>query len=411
MILKIKGYFLWQKRKKAFKTMEFHYSDRMNGLSGNAIREIFKLLAQPDVVSFAGGMPASVCLPAEDVKRLAVECLERNPVGLLQYGSTEGYLPLRQTLTSFVNRVGIENQTIDNVLVISGGQQGIDLACKTMLNKGDKVLVQKPTYLAVLHILKTYEAKPIGVETNDEGLDLEDLEKKIVSENPKFVYLVPNFSNPTGKTLSVQSRKKVAELSKKYGVLIVEDDPYRELRYSGEHLPSIKSFDTHGGVLYLSSISKVIAPALRVGYAVGAEELIRKMTICKQAVDVHTNTLAQAVVNEYITRDMLFPALEKAIPVYRKKRDVMIAALEREMPASFRFTRPDGGLFIWGEFTDGTSAVAKFKAAVENKVAFVSGTDFYADGSGENTLRLNFSNATEEQIEIGVKRLAEVFQK
>lgn len=391
--------------------MTFEYSDRIRNLSGNAIREIFKLLSQPDVVSFAGGMPATGCLPAADVKRLAAEAVDRDPVGVLQYGQTEGYLPLRNTFLKFIERVGITGQSLDNLIVISGGQQGIDLACKALLNKGDRVLVQNPTYLAVLHILKTYEAKAVGVRSDEEGLDLGDLEAKIISERPKFVYLVPNFSNPTGKTLSVSSRKKALEICKKHNVLIVEDDPYRELRYSGEHLPAIKSFDEDGGVLYLSSVSKVIAPALRVGLAVGDAGLIRKMTIGKQAADVHTNSLAQAIVNAYISEGLLLPAIARAIPVYREKRDVMLAALGREMPDSFAFTRPDGGLFVWGEFSDGTSAVAKFRAAVENKVAFVSGTDFFADGSGENTMRLNFSNATEEQIELGVKRLAEVFKK
>lgn len=391
--------------------MNFEYSDRLKNLSGNAIREIFKLLSQPDVVSFAGGMPATGCLPAEDVKRLAALCVDRDPVGVLQYGSTEGYLPLRKTFLKFAERVGIAGQSLENIQIISGGQQGIDLVCKAMLNKGDKILVQNPTYLAVLHILKTYEAQAVGVKSNDEGLDLEDLERKILSERPKFIYLVPNFSNPTGKTLSVASRKEVVRLCSKYGVLAVEDDPYRELRYSGEHLPAIKSFDEEGVVLYLSSVSKVIAPALRVGMAIGDAGLIRKMSIGKQAVDVHTNSLSQAIVNAYLEEGLLFPALEKSIPVYRKKRDVMLAALEREMPESFAFTRPEGGLFIWGEFTDGTSAAEKFRAAVENKVAFVSGTDFYADGSGENCMRLNFSNATEEQIETGVRRLAEVFKR
>ena len=391
--------------------MEYQFSDRVKNLTGNAIREIFKLVSQPDVISFAGGLPATECLPADEIKQLSKECIEEDPVGVLQYGATEGYLPLRNTMLEFIKRSGIENQKIDNTLIISGGQQGIDLFVKCFLNKGEVLLVQTPTYLAVLHISKTYEVKTVGVGTNDEGLDLIDLENKIKEYNPKAVYLVPNFSNPTGKTLSVETRKKALEICEKYGVLIVEDDPYRELRYSGENLPSIKSFDKNGNVIYICSMSKTIAPALRVGVAVAPEEIIRKMTIGKQATDVHTNSLAQAIVSKYILKGMVDPQLKKAIPIYREKRDAMLAAIEKYMPKTFKYTHPDGGLFIWGEFTDGTNAAEKFKEALAVKVAYVCGKDFFADGKGENCIRLNFSNATIEQIETGIKRLGAVFSK
>ncbi|MBR2613988.1 MAG: PLP-dependent aminotransferase family protein [Clostridia bacterium] len=389
----------------------YDFSDRVKNLTGNAIREIFKYLADPEMISFAGGLPATNMLPKEEIGKFMAECLEENPTAFLQYGSTEGYLPLRNSYLDYVKRCGIENQSIDNTLIISGGQQGIDLMCKCFLNKGDAVLVQKPTYLAVLHILKTYEASVFGVEQGEDGLDLNDLEEQIKAHKPKFLYLVPNFLNPTGKTLTVETRKKALEICEKYGVLIVEDDPYRELRFEGTPLPSIKSFDKTGTVVYLSSMSKTIAPALRVGCAVGPEEVIRKMTIGKQAVDVHTNTLAQGVVDKFIRTGAIDKQIERAKPVYKEKKDLFIENLDRLMPSSFVHTNPEGGLFIWGEFTDGTSAKAKFREAIENKVAFVSGNDFFFDGSGDHTIRLNFSNATKEQIEVGLHRLAKIFKK
>ncbi len=390
--------------------MEYKFSDRAKNLTGNAIREIFKVLQDKEMISFAGGLPATAFLPKDKVKKYMAECLEEDTATFLQYGATEGFLPLRKTFLSYLKRTGIEGQDVDNTLIISGGQQGIDLTCKAFINKGDAVLVQDPTYLAVLHILKTYEAKPYGVKSSEDGLDLNDLEEKIKLYNPKFLYLVPNFSNPTGKTLTLKTRQRALEICEKYGVLILEDDPYRELRYSGEALPAIKSFDKTGSVIYLSSISKTIAPALRVGVAVGSEEVIRKLTICKQAVDVHTNTLAQGVVNKFLQNGDIENQLKESIPVYKEKKDAFVSALKKYMPESFKFTDPDGGLFIWGEFTDGTSAKAKFKEALANKVAYVCGNDFFADGSGDNTLRLNFSNASLEQIETGVKRLAEIFK-
>lgn len=391
--------------------MEYNFSDRAKNLTGNAIREIFKVLSDKEMISFAGGLPASVCLPAKKIKDFACECLEENPVRILQYGETEGYLPLRKAFLKYLENTGIENQEVDNTLIISGGQQGIDLMFKAFLNKGDVVLVQNPTYLAALHIAKTYEVKPVGFACGEDGVDLADFEEKIKTYRPKIAYIVPNFSNPTGMTLKIETRKEIVRLAEKYNVVIIEDDPYRQLRFSGEHLPAIKSFDKSGAVVYLTSTSKTVAPALRIGVAVGAKEVIRRLTICKQAVDVHTSTLSQAIVEKFISSGELDIGVEKSLPLYKEKCEAMLAALDKYMPDSFKHTVPQGGLFIWGRFTDGTSCKAKFREAVENKVAYVSGNDFFADGSGDNYMRLNFSNATLEQIETGVKRLAAIFTR
>ena len=392
--------------------MEYQFSDRLKNLSGNAIREIFKLLENPEVISFAGGMPATQCLPIAQFRAYVDELLTGpDAAKLMQYGSTEGYLPLRRAMTEYVKRCGIEGIGVENVLIVSGGQQGMDLCCKLFLNKGDRILVEDPTYLAALHITKTYEGVAIGVDSGDQGIDVDDLERKIKQHSPKFFYVVPNFSNPTGRTLSREKRKAIVELCARHNVLIVEDDPYRELRYSGEPLPSLKSFDREGGVIYVTSFSKTISPAMRVGAVIADERIIRKLTIGKQATDVHTVTLMQAVAERFLTSGELDRQLASNVPVYREKRDAMLRAIAEYMPESFRCSHPDGGLFIWGEFPAEISAKAKFREAVERcKVAYVCGNDFFADGRGDNCMRLNFSNASLEQIDTGIQRLAGLFR-
>lgn len=394
--------------------MEYVFSDRLKNLEGNAIREIFKLISQPDMISFAGGLPATVCLPMEQIKAYMDELMvEKNRHMLLQYGETEGFRPLRQTITEYVKKVGINDATLDNTLILSGGQQGIDLLFKAFINKGDVVLVENPTYLACLHILKTYEGKPVGVNSFDDGIDEEDLINKIKEYKPKIFYIVPNFSNPTGKTLSEAKRKRIVDVCAENNVLILEDDPYGKLRFEGNDLKAMKAFDRTGNVVYISSFSKTVSPGMRVGFAVGDEKIIRKMTIGKQAVDVHTPTLNQAIVNEFIKGDVLEKHVAKCLPIYKEKKDFMIQMLEKYMPKSFKFTRPEGGIFIWGEFDKeaGIDTVKMFRKVVQKKVAYVDGTSFFADGTGSNTLRFNFTNATMEQIEIGVKAMAEVFNK
>lgn len=391
--------------------MEYQYSDRAKNLQGNAIRQIFKVLSDPQMISFAGGLPATDCLNSKRIGEVAKAVVSGSEgVKILQYGETEGYLPFRKTAIDFVKRVGIENIDLSNVIAISGGQQGIDLMCKAFLNKGDCVLVENPTYLAVLHILKTYEAKAYGLKSGDEGIDLADLEEKIKQHKPKFIYLVPNFSNPTGRTLCENKRRDIVSICKKYGVLILEDDPYRELRYTGMPVKAIKAFDDEGICVYVTSFSKTIAPGLRVGIAVGDKELIGKLAFCKQAVDVHTSNLSQAIANEFILSGELDAGIKRAIPTYLAKRDAMLTALDQYMPETFQHTVPEGGLFIWGEFHGGESAKTKFHAALEKKVAYVCGNDFFADGSGDNTLRLNFSNSSLINIDVGIKRLAELFK-
>ena len=391
--------------------MDYTFSDRLKDLQGNAIREIFKLLSNPDVISFAGGMPATDCIALDLIKKYTDEVLSESGFSVLQYGATEGYLTLRNKLISYIEKTGLKGINLSNILVTSGGQQGIDLTFKAFINKGDYILVEDPTYLAVLHIAKTYEANVASVKSNEDGVNLNDLEDKIKKNKPKIFYIVPNFSNPTGKILSLQKRKDIAALCYKYKVIVLEDDPYRDLRYNGKSIDSIKSFDIGGNVIYLTSFSKIISPGLRVGAAFANEDIIRKLTIGKQATDVHTSTLSQAVVEKFLNGGILENLIAVNIPKYKQRLDAMISAIKNYMPQSFKFNKPDGGLFVWGEFECGLSAKAYFKKAVTDyKVAYVCGNDFFADGRGDNYIRLNFSNASIEKIDEGIKKLGLMFK-
>ncbi len=391
--------------------MTYNYSERMAKMNGAATREILKLLTRPEIISFAGGFPATQCLPQKEVQQIAFELLsEGRATEALQYGTTEGFKSLREQLIEYVKTAGIENQTLENTLVISGGQQGIDLMSKVFLDKGDCVLVENPTYLTALQIFDSYQAKIVGVDADHNGLIIDDLEKKIKKYNPKFLYCVSTFSNPTGKTYSVENRKKIAEITAKYNVMVLEDDPYSKLRFEGTPVPSIKSFDKAGNVVYLTSFSKVLSPGLRVGVAVGNPEVIRKMTIGKQGVDVTTSNLSQLIVAEYLKRGYIFKNIEKSLPIYRERKNAMIAALNKYMPEEYKYVNAEGGLFIWGEFDAPINTVELAPEAIKHDVAYIQGQVFYADGSGLNTMRLNFSNATVDRIDAGIHRLGDMFK-
>ena len=394
--------------------MQYVFSDRMKDMGGNAIREIFKLLSRPDMISFAGGFPTASLLPVKEVGEIAGDLLRgEKGVEILQYGATEGYAPLRERVASFVSRYGIAGMKSDNVRIVSGGQQTIDLMCKCFVNAGDAVLVEDPTYLAALHIVRTYRGVPVGVRSGEEGLDLEDLEAKIVKHKPKMLYCVPTFSNPTGRTYSLRVRKEIARITAKHGVMVLEDDPYSEIRFAGERVPSVKSFDECGNVVFTASFSKTVSPGLRVGYCLGDLAVMAKLTIGKQAADVHTSLLSQAIVEEYFARGLFDKKLACAIPVYKEKKDAMHAAILKYMPKEFSCTDPEGGLFIWGGFDEGAGidTANAFAGACERGVAYVSGESFFADGKDRRHLRLNYSAATPEQIERGIKILAEYFKE
>ncbi len=393
--------------------MNSEFANRMANLNGTATREIFKLLSRPEIISFAGGLPATEALPVKDVRSIAADVLGRaDSYKILQYGTTEGYAPLTERCKEYVAEFGVKAQDNSQMLIISGGQQGIDLMCKSFLNAGDCVLVEDPTYLAALQIFNSYEAAAVGVKANSDGLDITDLEQKIKKHKPKFIYLVPTFSNPTGKTYTAQNRREIARVTAKYGVPVLEDDPYARLRFSGEKVNALKSFDLDDNVVYITSFSKILSPGLRVGIAVGNRDIIRKMAICKQGTDLHTSLLAQAIVAEYLARGLLEPAVKASLPLYKERKDAMMRGIERYMPQEFNHTSPDGGLFVWGEFEGCDINAAELLAeAVKRNVAYIQGSVFYADGGGKNTIRLNYSNASAEKIDEGMNALGNFFKE
>ncbi|MDR2516956.1 MAG: PLP-dependent aminotransferase family protein [Spirochaetaceae bacterium] len=398
--------------------MAYPFSEALAGLTGTATRDIFRLLSRPEIISFAGGLPANDCLPVAAVAEITAELLADGAEArrILQYGTTEGYPGLRELLAPLLADAGITGLGPDNLLIVSGGGQGLDLMCKAFLNAHDAVLVEDPAFLGFLDTARAYNGRNIGVRAEADGIDLDDLEAKIKRYAPKLLYCVPTFSNPSGKTWPAEKRKAVARLAAEYGVMVIEDDPYARLRFAGTPVPSIKSFDEAGRVVYISSFSKTVSPGLRVGFAAGDAEVIRKLAIGKQGADLHTPNLSMAIVKRYLEKQYFYPNIEKSLPVYRERKNAMVDALDRYWPEEFRRTDPDGGLFIWGEFPPHVDTAALFPEAIARNAAYIIGSVFFAEGAdgqkrGSNTLRLNYSNETPERIERGIKVLGELFRE
>ena len=386
---------------------EIKFAHRFDQVTGSAIREIFKVIAQPGMISFAGGNPSPDALPDRKVSELAKLVLEKDGKAILQYGATEGYAPFLESLKAFAEeQVGVP---LPAVLPVTGSTQAMDLLCKALIDPGDTVLVENPSFLGNLQCMKLYQANIIPVSSDDDGLLPEDLEEKIKLYHPKMLYTIPTFQNPTGKTLPVERRKAIAELAGQYGFVVAEDDPYRDLRYAGEPVPSIKSFDQEGWVMFLGSFSKIISPGLRVGYIAGNADIIRKCTVGKQSTDVHTANLNQAIVDQYIRSNLLPDHIRNICCEYGSKMSAMLNCLH-SFPEGVRFTKPQGGLFIWAELPEHIDAVKLLSKAVEKKVAYVPGTYFCVGGGHMNTIRLNFSNSTLEQIEQGMTVLSSIIK-
>ena len=386
---------------------ELRFAHRFDQVSGSAIREIFKVIAQPGMISFAGGNPSPSALPDQKVSDLARHVLEKDGKAILQYGATEGYPSFLESLKPFVEQqLGVQ---IPAVLPVTGSTQAMDLLCKALIDPGDTILVENPSFLGNLQCMKLYQANIIPVESDDNGLLPDDLESKIRQYHPKMLYTIPTFQNPTGKTLPENRRKAVAELANQYGMVVAEDDPYRDLRYKGAPVPSIKSFDSDGWVMFLGSFSKIISPGLRVGFIAGNADIIRKCTVGKQSTDVHTANLNQAIVDQFIRQGLLPGHIEKICQEYGIKMETMLRCLD-SFPEGVHFTRPEGGLFIWADLPGKIDAVSMLAKAVEKKVAYVPGTYFCVDGGHLNTIRLNFSNSSIEQIEYGMNALSSIIQ-
>lgn len=384
----------------------FDLARRMQGMSGNVIREILKLTQQGNVISFAGGLPSPDSFPHDTIRAIADAALTKHGTSLLQYATTEGDPLLREAIAGWVSDRGIEAST-DNVAILSGSQQGLDLICKAFINPGDTVIVEGPTYLAFLNMLKMFEAQPIHVPGDAWGMDPDLLEQAIRQHKPRIIYLVPTFRNPTGQCMKEERRRQIVDIASRHGIIVVEDDAYGCLRYSGESVPAVKAFYDRG-TIYLGSFSKIVAPGLRVGYAIADPALLRPMIIAKQGADIHSSNLSQAIIAGFFAQGLLGPHIEGISKAYGQKRDAMLAALEAHFPSETEFTRPEGGLFIWATLPGAVSTTKMLERAVQERVAYIPGTPFYADGGGDQSMRLNFSNASLEEIEAGIGRLGTV---
>lgn len=398
---------------------DHRFAQRTQNMSSSAIRELLKLTEQPDIISFGGGMPAPEVFPIEEFSEACQKVLRDNGAQALQYGPTEGFRPLREMIARHTLRYGFEISP-DNILITSGSQQALDLLGKILINRGDHILVESPTYLGALQAWNAYGAQYVTVPMDDHGMDTDALENALRS-GPKFIYVLPNFQNPTGVTLSYERREKLIELADRYGVPIVEDDPYGQLRYEGEHLPSVVVMDSQfrdncsvcyrGNVIYLSTFSKILAPGLRLAWVVAPPEVIRKLVQAKQGADLHTASFIQAVAFEVAKGGFIDRHVKHIRDVYSERRDVMLAAMDGYFPPGVEWTHPEGGLFLWGTLPESLSSAEVLKVAIEQKVAFVPGAPFYPNGGGHNTMRLNFSNATPEKIQLGISRLGKAIKE
>jgi len=398
---------------------EYRYAQRTQRMESSAIRELLKYTEKPDIISFAGGLPAPDVFPVEEFSAACERVLREHGAMALQYSTTEGYLPLREMITRHSARYGIKI-TPENVLITSGSQQALDLLGKILIDPGDRILVESPTYLAALQAWKAYGAEFISVPMDDDGMNTDYLEEALRA-GPKFIYALPNFQNPTGVTLSMERRRKLLELADQYGVPIVEDDPYGQLRYDGDHLPSIVVLDSQfrddgtacyrGNVIYLSTFSKTLAPGLRLGWVIAPPEVIGKLVQAKQGADLHTATFNQFVAYEVSRAGFLDRHIQLIREVYGRRRDLMLAAMDRHFPAEVNWTYPQGGLFLWGTLPSYMDAKDLLKTCLDKKVAFVPGEPFHPTGGGKNTMRINFSNATHEEIQVGIERLGSAIKE
>ncbi len=390
--------------------MEYKFSDRVSNLKPSAIREIFKYAADPEVVSLSAGNPSPDAFPVNEIEQISADVLKNNPISVLQYSVSEGYTPLRKTISRYMKEEHNTGSESDDVLITSGAQQIMDLCSKALLNEGDVVICEAPSFIGSLNTFRSYNARLVGVKVESDGMSVEDLETAL-KNNPKakFIYTIPNFQNPSSVTMSLEKRKKVYALAKKYGVLILEDNPYGDLRYSGEYVPNIKSLDEDGIVIYAGSFSKVISPGMRVAYCICPKPLFQKLVVCKQASDVHTNIWSQYVCNEFITKYDFNAHLAKLRQIYTKKARYCMDLLDKYCAPAISYNKIDGGLFIWCDLPQNIDMLEFCKKAVENKVCVVPGNAFLTDESEAcNSFRINFSTPTDEQLEKGIKILGEI---
>jgi len=392
---------------------EYRYAHRMQRMGSSVIRELLKLTEQPDIISFAGGLPAPEVFPLKEFREACNYVLDNLGPQALQYSTTEGYKPLREMIAQRTARYSVE-VTPDNILITSGSQQALDFIGRLFINRGDYIVVESPTYLGALQAWNAYGAQYIPVRADENGMIVDELEAAL-RVGPKFIYVLPNFQNPSGSTLSLERRQKLVEIADKYGVPIVEDDPYGQLRYEDDHIPSVVSLDSKyrgpngghytGNVIYLSTFSKLLAPGLRLAWVIAPPEVIRKLVMTKQAADLHTSSFNQYVAYQVGKDGFLDEHVKVIRATYKERRDVMFEMMEEMFPQGVTWSKPKGGMFLWGMLPEEMNAAEVLKRAIEKKVAFVPGEAFHPCGGGKNTMRINFSYSSPDTIREGITRL------
>lgn len=397
---------------------DHRFAHRTSGMKSSFIRELLKVTAQPDMISFGGGFPAAELFPLERTREACEKVIKENGRKALQYSTTEGYAPLREWVAAFTAKQGFKSSA-DNVLLTSGSQQALDLIGRIFINRGDRILTESPTYLGALQAWNAYGASYVTIDTDENGLNTDKLEA-IISTNIKFQYVLPNFQNPMGVTMSLERRNRLVELALQYGVPLVEDDPYGALRFEGEPILPVAAIDAarheagseySGNVIYTSTFSKILAPGLRIGWVIAPPEVIMKMVQAKQGADLQSSTFDQYLAYELAKGDWIEDHIKLIRKVYHERRDVMLEAFEEFMPAGTTWTTPQGGLFLWLRLPEGCDTIELFPIAVEEKVAYVPGEPFYPISGPKNTMRLNFSACNPELIREGVRRLANMAKR
>ena len=390
----------------------FKFSKRVPADGTDAVGAILKAAADPKIISFAGGLPAPELFPVEGMKEATDKVYAEHGQQALQYGAAKGVTELRELILKRVKEKENIDAKLENVMVTTGSEQAIDLVGKAFVNPGDTVLVEEPTYLCALDVFRSYGANFVSVPMDDDGMKMDALEEALKAHpETALVYTVPNFQNPTGRTMPAERRKKFAELAAKYDVPVLEDNPYGDIRFAGEHVPSVKSFDHAGKVFYMSTFSKILAPGLRLGWLVADPKVIEKLTVLKQSADLHTDNLVQYVVTEFFKENDVDAHVKEISDLYGKRKQLMIDGIKKYFPKDVKYTDPEGGMFLWVEVPGVTDTVELFKQCLEHNVAFVPGDPFFAGKPQPGTFRLNYSNMQEDQIEVGLKRLGEALSQ
>lgn len=389
------------------------FADRVKPMKGSAIREMFKRMADPEIISLAGGNPASELFPADELSKIAGKILMTNPTSALQYGTTDGHPKMKECAISRAQKVGAYKET-DEVLITTGANQGIDLAAKAIINKGDKIIVENPSFIGSLNAFRSYECELVGVDVDSDGMNMQKLEAALKdNSDAKLIYTIPTFQNPTGTTMSIEKRKRLLELAGEYNVLVIEDNPYGDLRFKGEEIPTLKSLDSDDRVIYCGSFSKILSPGMRLGYIIGPAPVIEKVEMLKQVNDVHTPVLTQLMCVQFMKKYDIDKYIEKNRKLYKEKCECLIDAMNKYFPkGKVEWTEPDGGIFLWCICPTVSDTAEIVEKALEKKVAIVPGSNFAIDQSVPcNTFRLNYSSASKADITEAVKRLGEVLDK